>query len=143
MLPSRLVEGAVDDCRLRRFNPREARLEKRRIRLPPLLPLLDSETDMGSAIGGLPATMPRPIEFALVLRDRTGSGSSKFETNRSSLRPRNGSGDGWIEELVVRTAVSGDMMGEPCCEFEAMEEELTAEVGKEVTGVCELMLVYT
>lgn len=27
------------------------------------------------------------------------------------------------------TAVSGDMMGEPCCELEATEEELMAEAG--------------
>jgi hypothetical protein len=27
-------------------------------------------------------------------------------------------------------AVSGDMMGDPCWELEAFEEELTAEIGK-------------
>lgn len=34
-----------------------------------------------------------------------------------------------MEELVVKTAVSGDMMGEPCCELEATEDALMAEAG--------------
>lgn len=75
-----------------------------------------------------------PIELALVLRERRASGNSKLEGHCSSSLPRMISGEAWTEELVVRTAVSGDMMGEPRCELEAMEEELTAEVG--IGGSC-------
>lgn len=46
-----------------------------------------------------------------------------------------GSGEGWIEELVVRTAVPGDMMGEPCCGLEATEEVLMADKGA-TRGCC-------
>ena len=40
-----------------------------------------------------------------------------------------GSGEACTEELVVRTASSGDMMGDPGCELEAIEEALIAERG--------------
>lgn len=45
---------------------------------------------------------------------------------------------------MVRTAVSGDMMGEPCWELEAIEEALIAEMGAVVgcCGVC-WKLVWT
>jgi hypothetical protein len=70
-----------------------------------------------------------PDEFSLILRNSTDSGSWKLEGKTSSSRPRMGSGEGWAEEFVVRTAVSGDMMGEPCCEFEATDEALMADMG--------------
>jgi hypothetical protein len=76
------------------------------------------------------------------LWDRIGSGSSKLGGHRSSPRPLKGSGEAWTEELVVRMVASGDMMGEPCCELEAMEEELTAEAGMAM-GCCELKFVIT
>ena len=34
-----------------------------------------------------------------------------------------------MDEFLVNTAVSGDMMGEPCRELEATEEELMADTG--------------
>jgi hypothetical protein len=40
-----------------------------------------------------------------------------------------GLGDGWTEELVVRTTVSGDIMGDPSCEWEAALEALIADTG--------------
>lgn len=39
-----------------------------------------------------------------------------------------------MEEFVVRTAVSGDMIGEPCCEFEATEEEKLVDEGGMYVG---------
>jgi hypothetical protein len=91
--------------------------------------------DMASAMALGLLTILVPKELALVFRDNIGSGNSKFGGQVSSSRERRGSGDAWIEELVVRTAVSGDMMGEPCCELEAREEELIADVGK-AAGLC-------
>lgn len=77
-----------------------------------------------------------PREFALVFRDRMESGSWKFGGHWSSSLDRTGSGDAWIDEFVVRTAVSGDMMGEPCRELEAAEEALMAETGAAEEGCC-------
>lgn len=42
---------------------------------------------------------------------------------------RMGSGDACIDEFLVKTAVSGDMMGEPWRELEATDEELMADTG--------------
>lgn len=50
----------------------------------------------------------------------------------SASRPRRPSGDPWIEELfVVRSVVSGDMMGDAWRELEVVvtEEALMAEAG--------------
>jgi hypothetical protein len=62
------------------------------------------------------------------------SGSWKFGGHESCSRPRIGSGETWTEELVVRRAVSGDMIGEPCCELEATDEALMAEMGMAEAG---------
>lgn len=78
-----------------------------------------------------------PSEVVLVLRDKTDSGSWKLEGQGSSSRPRMGSGDGWTDELVVRTAVSGDMMGDPCSELEATEDALMADSGTLEGWMCE------
>lgn len=84
-----------------------------------------------------------PREFVLVFRDSTDSGNWKLEGNTSSSLPRMGSGEGCTEEYVVRTAVSGDMSGEPSCEFEAPDEALIADMGMGTGCVCEGKAVWT
>ena len=113
-LPSRLA-GAPEDGLLLPAN-RWARFENRRMR-PPLLLLATSDM----------ALYPR--EFVLVFLESTDSGSWKLEGKDSSSRPRMGSGEAWTEEYVVRKTVSGDMIGEPCCEFEVPDEALIADMG--------------
>lgn len=120
ILPFRLA-GAAEDCCLLLAN-RWARLEKRRIRL-----LFLGEAS-GIALGLLLAKL-LPSESFLVLRDRIVSGSGKLEGHGSSSLSCMGSGDGWTEELVVRTTVPGDIMGDPCCELEAAEDALMADTG--------------
>jgi hypothetical protein len=64
------------------------------------------------------------------------SGSWKLVgQEQPSSRPRMVSGLGWIEEEVVKAAASGDMMGDPFCEFEATDEPLMEEMGS-ATDVC-------
>lgn len=70
------------------------------------------------------------------------SGSWKLGGYDSSSKARAGSGDAWMEELMVRAAVSGDMMGDPFCELDATEEPLTAEAGRDVEA-CVSRLVWT
>jgi hypothetical protein len=55
-----------------------------------------------------------PSELELVFREIMDSGSWKLGGHESSSKPRAGSGEACTDELVVMTAVSGDMMGEPC-----------------------------
>jgi hypothetical protein len=84
-----------------------------------------------------------PSELVLVFRESTDSGNWKLEGKVSSSRPRMGSGEGWTEEYVVRTAVSGDMIGEPCCEFEVPVEALIADMGIGTGCVCDGKDVWT
>lgn len=42
---------------------------------------------------------------------------------------------------MVKTAASGDMIGDPCCEFEATEDELIAEAGTHVGCELEMKVV--
>lgn len=123
-LPSRLV-GAAEDCRLLLAMRFDALLDKRRIKLP----LLAVPRASAMAPGPGLVTGPWAKEVALVFRERIGSGSWKLGGHGSSSLPRIGSGEPWTDELVVRTAVSGDMMGEPCWELEATEEAEIAETG--------------
>lgn len=73
------------------------------------------------------------MELALGLRLRSGSPRvSGVGGNCSTSGPRQGSGDGWIELLVVKTIFSGDIIGDSCCELDATEEALMAEAGTQV-----------
>lgn len=126
--------GVADDCLLL-FIRRDARLDRRRMRL--VLELTEPGA-VAPAVGPSRAPFdwflwlwPRR-ELELVLRETMDSGSWKFGGYCSSSKAREGSGDAWMEELLVRTAVSGDIMGDPLRELEATEDPLTAEVGTEV-----------
>lgn len=62
-----------------------------------------------------------------------GSGSIDGSIDTSEFLPREGSGDGCIELLVVTMPDSGDMIGEICCGLEAIDEFVMAEVGAAAT----------
>lgn len=53
-----------------------------------------------------------------------------------------GSGEAWMEELTVRMAGSGDIIGDPCCELEALEDALMADAGA-ASGPCAWKSVWT
>ena len=74
-------------------------------------------------------------EFELVFLDKMDSGSWKLLGHWSSSLAGIGSGDAWIDELVVRIAVSGVMMGDPCRELDEPEEPLRLE-GPAVRADC-------
>lgn len=58
------------------------------------------------------------------------SGSSKTGGIDSASRPLGPSGEHWRELLlVVLCVVSGDIIGDACCELDATEEALIAEEG--------------
>jgi hypothetical protein len=153
-LPSRLA-GATEDGLLLLLRDLEALLDRRRIILPfPVEPtgaLVPKDMTSAIALGLQVMLVPKelaPRELVLVFRERIGSGNSKPGGQMSTSWPRprpnwEGSGDAWSEELVVRMAVSGDMMGDPCCELEALEEELMADIGKMVDVADVGKLVWT
>jgi hypothetical protein len=124
-LPSLLL-GAADDGR-RLAKDLVARLDSLRIR-PPLL-------GRGSVMLGLLVKLCGS-ELLLALRFRTDSGSWNMPagTWSSSSRPRIGSGEAWMELLLVMMAVSGDMMGDPCRELEPTDDALRAEMGAWAMG---------
>lgn len=78
-------------------------------------------------------------EFVLVFLEMmgsmmgSGSGSRDGSRDASEFLPREGSGDGCMELLVVIMPDSGDMIGEICCGLEAMDEFVMAEVGAAAT----------
>ena len=59
-----------------------------------------------------------------------------MEENWSSSLGRIASGDACKDEFVVKTAVPGDIMGDPCRELEATDEVLIAETGTELDDCC-------
>lgn len=85
------------------------------------------------------------LVFLEMMGSMMGSGSGSRDGSRdvSEFLPREGSGDGCIELLVVSAPDSGDMMGETCCGLEAMDEFVMAEVGAAATWMCSRLAVWT
>lgn len=88
-------------------------------------------------------------EFVLVFLEMIGSmmgsgrGSRDGSRDVSEFLPREGSGEGCMELLVVSTPDSGDMIGDICCGLEAIEEFVMAEVGTFAAWMCRRLAVWT
>lgn len=85
------------------------------------------------------------LVFLVMMGSMMGSGSGSRDGKReaSESLPREGSGDGCMELLLVRAPDSGDMIGDICCGLEAMDEFVMAEGGAVATWMCRRLAVWT